>query len=81
MGRKASTAVGIAANWLGYKVVWFPFTTGRPSGKPREFVIGFIGFDGKSRGCAVGATYDPVRPTLGVADDLSNTVWRITPSG
>lgn len=81
MMRKASTAVGIAANWLGYKVVWFPFTNGRPSGKPREFVIGFIGPDGKSRGCAVGVTYDPVRRALRVADDLSNTVWRITPSG
>jgi len=43
-------------------------------------VTGFIGPDGKARGRPVGVTYDPVSRALLVADDLSNTVWRITPS-
>lgn len=77
--------VGEHGSWnrrqlAGYKVVWIPFTNGRPSGKPRDFVTGFIGPDGKARGRPVGVTYDPARRALLVADDLSNTVWRITPS-
>lgn len=77
--------VGEHGSWnrrqlAGYKVVWIPFTNGRPSGKPRDFVTGFIGPDGKARGRPVGATYDPERRALLIADDLSNTVWRITPS-
>jgi len=77
--------VGEHGSWnrrqlAGYKVVWVPFTNGRPAGKPSDFVTGFIGPDGKARGRPVGVTYDPVRRALLIADDLSNTVWRITPS-
>src|SRR3546814_19342447 len=34
----------------GYKVVFVPFRDGRPSGSPVDFVTGFIGEDGKTRG-------------------------------
>lgn len=64
----------------GYKVVWVPFTNGRPAGKPVDFVTGFIDAEGKARGRPVGVTFDPQRKALLVADDLSNTVWRIVPS-
>ena len=50
---------------------------GRPAGNPIEFVGGFLK-DGKARGRPVGVTVDP-RGALIVADDLSNTVWRVTP--
>jgi glucose/arabinose dehydrogenase len=43
-------------------------------------VTGFIDQDGKARGRPVGVTYDPQRRVLLVADDLSNTVWRIAPA-
>nr|WP_314466632.1 sorbosone dehydrogenase family protein [uncultured Novosphingobium sp.] len=62
----------------GYKVVWVPFANGRPSGKPQDFLTGFIK-DGHARGRPVGVAYDPVGGALLVADDLSNTVWRVTP--
>lgn len=62
----------------GYKVVWVPFTNGRPTGKPLDFVTGFIGPDGKARGRPVGVTYDARSRALLVADDLSDTVWRVT---
>ncbi|HUD92228.1 MAG TPA: sorbosone dehydrogenase family protein [Sphingobium sp.] len=62
----------------GYKVVWIPFANGRPVGKPQDFLTGFIK-DGHARGRPVGVTFDPVRSALMVADDLSNTVWRIAP--
>jgi glucose/arabinose dehydrogenase len=63
----------------GYKVVFVPFRDGRPAGEPIDFVAGFLGDDGKARGRPVGVTADP-RGALIVADDLSNTVWRITPT-
>jgi glucose/arabinose dehydrogenase len=63
----------------GYKVVFVPFRDGRPAGQPVEFVGGFMGKDGKTRGRPVGVTVDP-RGALLVADDLSNTVWRVTPT-
>jgi glucose/arabinose dehydrogenase len=75
--------VGMHGSWnrevpSGYKVVFVPFRGGRPSGKPIDFVTNFMGEDGKTRGRPVGVTVDP-RGALIVADDLSNTIWRVTP--
>lgn len=66
-------------NPVGYKVSFVPFSNGSPSGPPVDFVSGFLGEDGKTRGRPVGVTVDP-RGALIVADDLSNTIWRITPN-
>jgi glucose/arabinose dehydrogenase len=77
--------VGEHGSWnrstpVGYKVVFVPFRGGRPFGQPIDFVTGFMGADGKTRGRPVGVTVDP-RGALIVADDLSNTIWRVTPGG
>ena len=83
-GRFAEGAfVGEHGSWnretpVGYKVVFIPFSGGRPSGQPIEFVSGFLA-GGKARGRPVGVTVDP-RGALIVADDLSNTIWRIAPT-
>ncbi len=74
--------VGEHGSWnrsqpVGYKVVFVPFQGGRPAGDPVDFVTGFRSPDGKVRGRPVGVTVDP-RGALIVADDLSNTVWRVT---
>lgn len=63
---------------VGYRVVFVPFRGGRPSGRPVPFVGGFQA-NGKTFGRPVGVTVDP-RGALIVADDLSNTVWRVTPA-
>ena len=63
---------------VGYKVIFVPFRDGRPTGPPVDFVSGFRGTDGKTRGRPVGVSVDP-RGALIVADDLSNTIWRVTP--
>jgi glucose/arabinose dehydrogenase len=63
----------------GYKVVFVRFENGRPVGMPIDFVTGFRGDDGMTRGRPVGVTVDP-RGALIVADDLSNTIWRIVPA-
>ena len=75
--------VGMHGSWnrdvpVGYKVIFIPFANGRPSGPPVDFVTGFQ-FDGKTMGRPVGVTVDP-KGALIVADDLSNTVWRVTPA-
>jgi glucose/arabinose dehydrogenase len=63
----------------GYKVVWAPFANGRPNGPPVDFVTGFLTEDGRARGRPVGVAFDPAKRILLVADDLSNTVWRVAP--
>ena len=75
--------VGEHGSWnrkepVGYKVVFVPFRNGRPAGEPVDFVSGFMGTDGLTRGRPVGVTVDP-RGALIVADDLANTIWRVTP--
>lgn len=75
--------VGQHGSWnrqdlAGYKVVWVPFAGGRPNGEPVDFVTGFLQGD-RARGRPVGVLFDPQRRILLVADDLSNTVWRIAP--
>jgi glucose/arabinose dehydrogenase len=84
MGNKFAEGVfvGEHGSWnrtspAGYKVVFVPFSKGRPSGPPVDFLEGFMGEDGKTRGRPVGVTVDG-RGALIVADDLSNTVWRVT---
>ena len=77
--------VGEHGSWnrqdlAGYKVVWIPFAGGKPSGKPRDFVTGFIDAQGQARGRPVGVLFDVRTNALLVADDLSNTVWRIAPT-
>jgi hypothetical protein len=74
--------VGEHGSWnrsvpVGYKVIFVPFRDGRPAGEPIDFVSGFLVDDGNTRGRPVGVTVDP-RGALIVADDLSNTIWRIT---
>jgi glucose/arabinose dehydrogenase len=77
--------VGEHGSWnrkvpVGYRVIFVPFRDSRPAGPPVEFVSGFLSEDGKTRGRPVGVTVDP-RGALIVADDLSNTVWRVTRAG
>ena len=76
--------VGEHGSWnrkdpVGYKVVFVPFSQGRPSGQPVDFVTGFRDDDGTTRGRPVGVTVDP-RGALIVADDLANTIWRVAPT-
>ncbi|KTS77201.1 sorbosone dehydrogenase [Pseudomonas oryzihabitans] len=74
--------VGEHGSWnrdkpVGYRVVFVPFQQGRPAGEPIDFATGFYGDDGKTRGRPVGVAVDPRGGVL-IADDLANTVWRVT---
>jgi glucose/arabinose dehydrogenase len=61
----------------GYKVIFVPFANGKPSGEPIDVLTGFITEDGDAMGRPVGVAVDQ-RGALLVADDVGNTVWRVT---
>ena len=64
----------------GYKVVYIPFAGGRPAGPPQDFVTGFLDASGHARGRPVGLAIDGKGGLL-IADDLGNTVWRVSAAG
>jgi glucose/arabinose dehydrogenase len=64
----------------GYKVVFIPFANGRPSGPPMDVLNGFLAANGDARGRPVGVAIAKDGALL-VADDVGNTIWRVTPSG
>jgi glucose/arabinose dehydrogenase len=61
----------------GYKVVFVPFENGRPVGLPSDVLTGFLNADGDARGRPVGVAIDQGGGLL-VADDVGNTIWRVT---
>ncbi|WP_223970417.1 sorbosone dehydrogenase family protein [Bradyrhizobium sp. RD5-C2] len=64
----------------GYKVVFVPFADGQPNGPAQDVVTGFLSKDAKSRGRPVGLAIDKSGALL-IADDVGNTVWRVTGAG
>jgi glucose/arabinose dehydrogenase len=62
----------------GYKVIFVPFAGGRPAGAPADILTGFLDADGQARGRPVGVAVDKAGALL-VADDVGNTIWRVTP--
>jgi glucose/arabinose dehydrogenase len=61
----------------GYKVIFVPFEHGRPSGAPIDVLTGFVRENGEAMGRPVGVAIDG-RNGLLVADDVGNTVWRVS---
>lgn len=61
----------------GYKVVFVPFVNGQPRGTPIDLLTGFISPEGDAWGRPVGVALDR-RGALLVADDVGNTVWRVS---
>ncbi len=80
---KNGAFVGQHGSWnrdpiSGYKVLFVPFKDGKPSGKPQEFLTGFIANESKAevygRPVCVMVLHDG---SLLVSDDGSDTVWQI----
>jgi glucose/arabinose dehydrogenase len=64
----------------GYKVVFVPFTPqGWPvkGAKPIDVLTGFVNADGEAHGRPVDVKAD-ARGALLVADDVGNTIWRVS---
>jgi glucose/arabinose dehydrogenase len=76
--------VGQHGSWnrkprAGYKVIFVPFAAGKPIGKPRDILTGFLNDSGEAQGRPVGVRIDKQGALL-VADDVGNAVWRVTPA-
>ncbi len=74
--------VGLHGSWnrkplSGYKVVFVPFANGQPSGLPVDVLTGFVSAEEKAHGRPVGVAIDK-RGALLVADDVGNTIWRVS---
>ena len=61
----------------GYQVIFVPFENGKPKGMPIDVLTGFVSEDGKAMGRPVGVAIDQ-RGALLVADDVGNTIWRVS---
>jgi glucose/arabinose dehydrogenase len=61
----------------GYKVIFVPFKSGKPSGAPIDVLTGFLSEEGNAFGRPVGVVIDKHGALL-VADDVGNVVWRVT---
>ena len=81
---KNGAFVGQHGSWnrskiSGYKVLFVPFKDGKPSGKPEDFLTGFVSDENKAevygRPVAVTVMNDG---SLLVNDDSSNTIWKVS---
>jgi glucose/arabinose dehydrogenase len=63
----------------GYKVTFVPFADGKPAGPPQDVLTGFVDENGQAQGRPVGVAVARDGALL-VADDVGNTVWRVTPT-
>jgi glucose/arabinose dehydrogenase len=63
----------------GYKVIFVPFSGGKPSGAPEDFLTGFLDKGENAMGRPVGVIADKQGALL-VADDVGNVIWRVTPA-
>jgi glucose/arabinose dehydrogenase len=61
----------------GYKVVFVPFSAGKPSGPAEDVVTGFLDANNRTHGRPVGLAVDRSGALL-IADDVGNTVWRVS---
>jgi glucose/arabinose dehydrogenase len=79
---RAGAFVGEHGSWdrtplNGYKVVFVPFSDGKPSGPAQDVVTGFVDANSHARGRPVCLAMDRSGALL-IADDVGNTVWRVS---
>ena len=58
-------------------MIFVRFEDGHPTGEPADVLTGFLDRDGNAQGRPVGVALDQHGALL-VADDVGNTVWRVT---
>jgi glucose/arabinose dehydrogenase len=77
----AGAFVGQHGSWnrrppSGYRVIFIPFSDGKPNGEPVDVLTDFLNAHGQARGRPVGVALDG-RGGLLVADDVGNIIWRV----
>jgi glucose/arabinose dehydrogenase len=81
---KDGAFIGQHGSWnrkprAGYKVIFVPFKDCKPSGAPQDVLTGFLNDKGEAQGRPVGVRLDKQGALL-VADDVGNTIWRVSPT-
>jgi glucose/arabinose dehydrogenase len=61
----------------GYKVIFVPFRDGKPLAGPIDVLTGFLNARGNAQGRPVGVAIGRDGSLL-VADDVGNTIWRVS---
>jgi glucose/arabinose dehydrogenase len=61
----------------GYKVIFVPFSGGKPAGPPVDVLTGFLNDKDEAQGRPVGVVIDALGGLL-VADDVGNKIWRVS---
>ncbi|MGE8101219.1 PQQ-dependent sugar dehydrogenase [Pseudomonas fluorescens] len=61
----------------GYKVIFVPFSAGKPAGQPVDVLTGFLNKNEEAMGRPVGVVIDKQGDLL-VADDVGNKIWRVS---
>ncbi|MBK5400096.1 sorbosone dehydrogenase family protein [Pseudomonas sp. TH39(2020)] len=79
---KEGAFIGQHGSWnrkphSGYKVIFVPFSAGKPIGQPVDVLTGFLNDEEKAMGRPVGVVIDQQGDLL-VADDVGNKVWRVS---
>jgi glucose/arabinose dehydrogenase len=79
---KEGAFIGQHGSWnrkphSGYKVIFVPFSDGKPTGQPIDVLTGFLNDEEKAMGRPVGVVIDQQGGLL-VADDVGNKVWRVS---
>ena len=63
----------------GYKLIFVPFQDGKPSGKPRDILTGFLSEDEKlAYGRPVGVSLGADRESVLMIDDVGDVVFRVS---
>ncbi|VTT98746.1 l-sorbosone dehydrogenase : L-sorbosone dehydrogenase OS=Cystobacter fuscus DSM 2262 GN=D187_007931 PE=4 SV=1: GSDH [Gemmataceae bacterium] len=75
--------VGQRGSWnrskfAGYRVAFVPFSNGKPTAGPEDFLTGFIANNDEVYGRPVCVCVAPDGALL-VSDDASNRIWRVAP--
>lgn len=63
--------------YSGYKVIFVPFSGGKPTGQSVDVLTGFLSDKEEAQGRPVGVALDKQGALL-VADDVGNVIWRVT---
>jgi glucose/arabinose dehydrogenase len=79
---KEGAFIGQHGSWnrqphSGYKVIFVPFSAGKPSGNPVDVLSGFLSDNEEAMGRPVGVVINQQGDLL-VADDVGNKVWRVS---
>lgn len=69
------------SSFSGYKVMFVPFSKGRPAGEAQDFLTGFIADAEKSEVYGRPVSIAFTKKYMLVTDDAANVIWAVMPEG